>query len=85
MVLTARRAAPTTPPGHGTWAPGKAAKNLATAAIQPANGPASRARTSATGGDSALPRVARTPRTVAGGTATAATRFAGTAYSATAG
>ena len=69
-------AAPNGPSGHGRAAPGKAAKNLATAATPAEQPPATAMGTLAAHGASGTSGTAAVPRMVTGATRGAATMFA---------
>ena len=84
-MITARSAAPAQPSGHGTVAPGSEADVRATSAIHPVATPAGQATTCAAGSHTAASTVTTTPSTVAGATAGAASRLAGTDISGSSG
>jgi hypothetical protein len=75
----ASTSAPDAPAGQSTAAPGSRAACSATTTIHHAASPASRPNNTASGGATAAVTVARTPKIVAGATAGATSRLAGTA------
>lgn len=78
-VSAARRAAPPHPVGQSRAAIGRLAPTRATTATHAVARPATHASAPAPAGHTGASRVTRTPRTVAGATAGATSRFAGTA------
>jgi hypothetical protein len=78
-VVAASRIPPTTPDGHGTASTGTPAPALANATSHRAGHDASQAKSSAPPGHSGESTADPTPSSVAGATAGAASRFAGTA------